>query len=199
MPPIPEEFINYAFRQKIEFIKRIMEKGLDQEALLGFTRHNPAVITCGPAGPNGSVKGVGFIHRDEVIHRSLDLLREELSRPFDPQRAVKFLLEEILVEDKVDFTKMGTLELAKGHTWENVRVNPKVSILFFTPPSTSYEVRASVEIHETGPIWEFVNAVHDVFHRPKKPRDWTKTPVYLFKVEEIYDNSASAMGRKIYP
>ena len=199
MPPIPEEFINYAFRQKIEFMKRIMEKGLSQEVMLGFTRHVPAVITCGPAGPNGSVKGVGFIHREEVIHRSLELLREELSRPFDPQRAVKFFLEEILVEDKVDFTKMATLELAKGHTWENVRANPKASILFFTPPSTSYEVRASVEIHETGPIWEFVNAVHDVFHRPKKPRDWTKTPVYLFKVEEIYDNSASVMGRKIYP
>ncbi|HDM92111.1 MAG TPA: hypothetical protein ENG69_01800 [Candidatus Korarchaeota archaeon] len=199
MQPIPEEFIDYAFRQRRESVRRMLEKGLDHETLLGFTRHSPAIITCGPAGPNGSIKGVGFLHRDEVLPHTLELMREELSRPFDPRRAAEFLLEEILVEDKIDFTKMATLELAKGHTWENVRVNPRATLLFFTPPSTSYEVRVSVEIHEVGPIWEFVNALHDIFHRPKNPRDWSKTPTYLFRVEEIYDNSVRAMGKKIYP
>ncbi len=196
---MPEAFVEYAFRQRVRLIREMASGRVGPGTLLGFTRHNPAIITCGPAGPNGSIKGIGFIHREEVLEETLERMREELARPFDPRRAAEFLLGEIYVEDKIDFGKLTTLELAKGHTWRNLTSGgpARATILFFTPPETSYELRCDVEIHESGPIWEFVNSVHDLFHRPSKPRDWKKTPAYLFKIREIYDNGAEAMGVRI--
>ena len=197
---IPSEFISYAFDERRESLRKLREGKFGPDALIGFTRHNAAVITCGSAGLNGSIKGIGFIHREEYLKDTLRKLREELQRPYDPERALDFLLNEIYVKDRIDFSKLVSIELAKRHTWENLTKGEKeATILFFTPPSISYEVRCEVEIHESGPVWEFVNAVHDVFHRPTKPRDWGKTPVYLFKIREIYDNGERAMGVRIYP
>lgn len=168
--------------------------------MLGFTRHNPAIITCGKAGPNGSIKGIGFIHKEEYLEETLQKLREELKKPYNPRDALNFLLNEIYVREKIDFTKLVSLELAKKHTWTNITGgSSEATVLFFTPPSTSYEVRCEVEVHEDDEVWEYTNAVHDVFHRPKKPRDWSKTPAYLFKIKEIYDNGEKAIGVRIYP
>ncbi len=197
---IPEEFIRYAFEERVAGIRKLAEGRFGPEALIGFTRHNAAIITCGRAGVNGSIKGIGFIHRDGFLQETIEKLREELERPYDPGRALEFLLNEIYVREKIDFTKLVSLELAKRHTWENVTSGSReATILFFTPPSTSYEVRCEVEVHEGDSIWEYTNAVHDVFHRPKKPRDWSRTPAYLFRIREIYDNGEDAMGVRIYP
>jgi len=197
---IPEEFIRYAFEERVEGIKNLLNEKFGPEVLISFTRHNAAVITCGPAGVNGSIKGVGFIHREEFLAETIEKMREELRRPYNPMSAGRFLLGEIYVRDRVDFTKLVSLELARRHTWKNLTEGKKeATILFFTPPSTSYEVRCEVEIHEEGPVWEYTNALHDIFHRPKKPRDWSRTPAYLFKIREIYDNSEDKMGVRIYP
>ncbi len=197
---IPEDFIRYVFEERVEGIKKLADGKFGPEALIGFTRHNAAIITCGKAGANGSIKGVGFIHREEFLPETVEKLRREMQRPYVPKRALEFLLNEIYVREKIDFTKFVSLELAKKHTWENITSgNREATILFFTPPSTSYEVRCEVEVHEDDEVWEYTNAVHDTFHRPKKPRDWNRTPAYLFKIKEIYDNGESAMGVKIYP
>ncbi len=197
---LPEEFIRYAFEERVAGIKKLAEGKFGPEALIGFTRHNAAIITCGEAGANGSIKGIGFIHREEFLSETIGKLREELRRPYNPRRALEFLLNEIYVREKIDFTKFVSLELAKRHTWRNVTSGSReATILFFTPPSTSYEVRCEVEVHEDDEVWEYTNAVHDTFHRPDKPRDWRKTPAYLFKIREIYDNGERAMGVRIYP
>ncbi len=196
---IPEEFIRYAFEERVAGVRKLAEGKFGPDALIGFTRHNAAIITCGPAGVNGSIKGIGFIHRDELLPETIEKLRGEFSRPYDPRRALQFLLNEIYVRERVDFTKFVSLELAKKHTWKNVTSGRgEATILFFTPPSTSYEVRCEVEVYEDGPVWEYANAIHDVFHRPEKPRDWSRTPAYLFKIREIYDNGERAMGMRIY-
>jgi len=196
---IPEEFIEYVFQERVEAIKKMLYGKFDASLLIDFTRHNAAIITYGPAGLNGSIKGIGFIHRDEFLMETLEKMREELSSEYEPEKAGKFLLEEIYVREKIDFTKFITLELARKHTWKNLTEgNKEATILFFTPPSTSYEVRCDVEIHRDDEIWEYANSLHDIFHRPKKKRDWSKTPAYLFKIREIYDNSEDKMGVKIY-
>ena len=74
----------------------------------------------------------------------------------------------------------------------------RATILFFTPPSKSYEVRCDVEIHTDDDVWEYANSLHDIFHRPEKGRNWSRTPAYLFKIREIYDNSEDKMGVRIY-
>jgi len=196
---IPEEFIKYAFEERVELIRKMLEGKFDDSILVGFTRHNAAIITAGPAGINGSIKGVGFIHKDDLLPETLEKMREELRSPYNPMKAGRFLLEEIYVREKIDFTKLISLELARKHTWKNLTEGKKeATILFFTPPSTSYEVRCEVEIHTQGPVWEYANSLHDTFHRPEKPRDWSRTPAYLFKIKEIYDNSEDKMGVRIY-
>ncbi|EDY36346.1 hypothetical protein ABOONEI_2333 [Aciduliprofundum boonei T469] len=67
MRTIPEEFINYAYEERVALIKKMLEGKFDDSILIGFTRHNAAIMTSGPAGLNGSIKGVGFIHKDKIL------------------------------------------------------------------------------------------------------------------------------------
>ncbi|HDD68982.1 MAG TPA: pyridoxamine 5'-phosphate oxidase family protein [Candidatus Korarchaeota archaeon] len=207
MHPLPEKFLNYAFRQRRDFLRRFLEGSISEsEFLVAFTRHTPAIISCGRAGPNGSIKGIGFVQKMKFIEDTVKKAEEFLESVTGLPRgkamrlALKFLLDEVYVEEKIDFTKLSSLELAKGHSWANLNENPRASILFYTPPSISFEVRAKVEVHERGAYWKYVNAIHDVFHAAgnEKRRDWSKTPAYIFLLEEIYDNSVEAMGRRIW-
>ncbi len=196
---IPQEFINYAFEERVEMIRKMLSGNMSNEILIGFTRHNAAIITCGSAGINGSIKGIGFIHKEEYLQETIEKMRKELKSEYDMFRAGKFLLHEIYARDKIDFEKIISLELARKHTWENLKNGEKkATILFFTPPSISYEVRCDVEIHTDDEIWEYANSLHDIFHRPEKERDWSKTPAYLFTIREIYDNGEEKMGIRIY-
>ncbi len=52
---IPEEFIRYAFEERVAGIRKLAGGRFGPEALIGFTRHNAAIITCGKAGINGSI------------------------------------------------------------------------------------------------------------------------------------------------
>jgi hypothetical protein len=94
---------------------------------------------------------------------------------------------------RLDFSVLGTLELARKHTWTNLRANPGVTLSFFQPPAVSFEVRGTVEVHEDGPYHALLNAQHDVYHRPA-PERWPARPAYLVRIREIYDNSASREG-----
>jgi len=109
--------------------------------------------------------------------------------------SARFLRNEIYDERKVDFSLLTSLELAKKHTYENVKAGSDITLLYYMPTSTSYEVRCSVELHEEGPYYDFPNALHDVFHGKRKR--WS--PAYILKINEIYDNSAELMGERIYP
>ncbi|RLE82056.1 MAG: hypothetical protein DRJ52_02890 [Thermoprotei archaeon] len=198
--PLPSKFIKNIFVERKELIKRVIEgKSTREDFLIGFLRHTPAVATYGPAGLNASIKGVGFIVKEEYLETATNIILEQLSRGVDRITALKILLETVYDEDKVDFTKLTSIELAKKHTWVNVLENPEATILFYIPPNITYEVRCTVTIHENDIYWKYVNAVHDLFHGGRKARDWSKTPVYLFHIKEIYDNDPKLMGEKIYP
>ncbi len=194
-----EEFFRYFFHERKALIERMLEGRLRREdTVIGFTRHTPAIVSAGPGGLNASIKGIGIVHKEEYLAESVEkilaYLREH-PRPL-PRTASKFLLEEIYVEEKVDPFKMSTIELAKRHTYENLKSGGEATILFYTPPEITYEVRARARCYEDGPYFQFVNGLHDVFHGLRKRWD---TPVYIFEVTEIYDNHPAKMGEKIYP
>jgi len=113
-----------------------------------------------------------------------------------PRTASRFLLEEIYVEERVDSLKMATIELAKRHTYANLKEGDEATVLFYTPPETTYEVRVRAYCYEEGLYFQFVNGVHDVFHGRRERWD---TPVYIFEIIEIYDNHPAKMGEKVYP
>jgi len=199
MKEIPQEFINYVFKERRVLIEKLLKGEVTkEEILIGFTRHTPAIVSYGPAGLNASIKGIGFIVREEYLGETVKILKEKLQNSLSMREALETLLNFIYREDRVDFTKLSSIELAKKHTWVNVQQNPKVTLLFYTPPDISYEVRCKVSIHLNDDYWRLVNAIHDLFHGGRIIRDWSKYPVYIFKIVEIYDNSPSSMGTKVY-
>lgn len=208
MSHLPERFLDWLYRERAQLIRRqaageSLSRG---ELLLGFTRHSPAVVTCGPAGLNASIKGIGFIPRPEYLEEVLAAYLAHIARGWHPgyQREGLRLLFDLLYSpeaaQRLDFMRLGTLELARGHTYANLQADPRVTLLFFEPPTLSFEVRGRAEIHQEGSLYHrFLNAQHDVFH-PPHPERWAERPAYVFTIEEIYDNSATdeGFGRQIY-
>lgn len=193
---LPEDFIRYVFHERLETVRSMVSGKLaDKEIYLAFTRTSPVVITDGPAGLSGSVKMVGFIPRKEYLDSALEELRT--IRGKSAGEGFRGVIDEFLKvaynEEWIDFTALGGLELAMRHSWVNIRETRRATLLFYTPPTTSYEVRCSVEIHERGPVWEYLNLMHDIFHRvPGEPPG--RHPAYVFRFEEVYDNSATRDG-----
>jgi hypothetical protein len=112
------------------------------------------------------------------------------------QKYLYFDREE--AEKRIDFTKLCTIELGNqypnrpAHMWNFAQNNKRATLLYFTPPVLSYEIRCNFEIHTEGPYFDFTHAVHDAYFG-EDPSE-TDLPVYIFNVEEVYNNSASPKG-----
>jgi len=199
---IPDEFIEFIFRERRRLLeKAVAGKARREDFLIGFLRHTPAVVSYGPAGLNASIKGIGFVVKDEYLKETIDFLMSQRDKVLKkPMEAMRILLEYFYVEEKIDFTKLSTIELARRHTWTNLNVNSEATLLFYVPPSKTYEVRCKATIHMDDEYWKLANLVHDLYHVYPygRERDWRKTPVYVFHIKEIYDNNPAKMGEKIY-
>lgn len=199
---IPKKFIKWAFYERKELVLKMLNNKLTQEdTLVGFLRHTPAIVTHGPAGLNASIKGIGFVVKEEFLKDSVEKLKEALNKNINLKERIRLLLEIVYDDEKVDFYKLSTIELAKKHTWINLQDNNDATILFFMPPSTTYEVRCKATIHTDDLYWEFVNAIHDLFHATPNQyerQEWKEKPVYIFEIKEIYDNNPNIMGEKIF-
>lgn len=205
---IPEPFIQWAYEGRAELIRRQAEgeRVPAHEIFLGFARHNPAIVSSGSAGLNASIKGVGFVPKPQHLPAILDTYLAHIERGWHDGYSLEGLqlLWRLLYgpgcREQIDFTRFGSLELARDHTWTNLRANPRVTLLFYQPPAISYEVRGKAEVHEPGSVFHrLLNAQHDMYHQPY-PERWTDRPAYIFIIEEIYDNSATkeGFGRRIY-
>ncbi|MBI5028966.1 MAG: pyridoxamine 5'-phosphate oxidase family protein [Chloroflexi bacterium] len=199
---IPEQFLKWAFHERAALIRRQAqgEKVPPHEIFLGFTRHNPTIISNGSAGLNGSIKGVGFVPRAEYFDETLARYLEHINRGWREgysQAGLQILMQTMYgdgCDQRIDFSVFGSLELAKKHTYANLHENNQITLLFYEPPATSFEVRGRVEIFEEGSTYHrYVNAQHDVYHKPN-PARWANRPAYLFHIEEIFDNSSTEKG-----
>ena len=206
--PIPGQFIKWAYHGRAELVRQLHagEEISRDSFFMGFTRHTPAIITNGPAGLNGSIKGVGFLPRKEHIGSILDKYKCHIQSPSDENysdRGLKLLHDLFWAEGKdeiIDFSVMGTLELALDHTWHNLQDNDRATLLFYQPPMISFELRCRAEIHTDGEVHQFMNAQHDVYHGSNIEK-WGERPAYLFIIEEIFDNSVgkNAFGKRVFP
>ncbi len=194
------EFFKWHFEGRRNLIRKMHDGQLNrQDMLVGFTRHTPAVVSHGPGGLNASIKGVGVVHKPEFLAETVQRIEEYLHkypRP-QPRTAARFLLDEIYQEEKVDPLRLSTIELARRHTYENLKRGGQATLLFYMPPEATYELRCKATCHHDGLEFRFVNGLHDVFHGRRKT--WDNTPVYIFTIQEIYDNHPDLMGKKIYP
>jgi len=192
---IPQEFIDYVFTKRKKAVEKMIKGELgDKDIFLEFTRATPVVITWGPAGLSGSVKMLGFIPKEEKLKPILTTLREATKKKEKgkPINTMNLILKEIYNEEVIDFNRLGGLEMGFNHSWTNIRSNGKATLLFYTPPITSYEVRCEVRIHEKGELFEYLNILHDLFHIVDRSR--SNYPAYEFIIKEIYDQSATEEG-----
>ena len=203
---LPDKFVRWAYDGRAELVRRQAQG--DQvsrdEVFLGFTRHTPTFISNGSAGLNGSIKGVGFIPKAEYLDEVLDAYLEHIEggwRDGYSEEGLQLLTKYMWGEgckDRIDFSILGSIELALKHSWTNYLENPEVTLVYYQPPAITYEVRGKMEIHRDGKYHKFINAQHDVYHKPNTDL-WQKRPVYVIHIEEIFDNSVgpNAFGTKI--
>ncbi len=204
-----EFFFNWAFRTRAQTVMNIYN-GVEmskEKVFLSFCSHDPALVSYGPAGLNASIKGIGFMPKPEYLEETLEAYIEHI-KTYDPEdkeyskRGLGLLVKYMYgpeAQHRVDFTCIGSLEMAKDHSYRNYKANPQATILFYQPPMISYELRGQMEIHDendTGKreiYQQFINAQHDVYHSPDMNR-WLSYPAYVFRIEEVYDNSATKEG-----
>ncbi len=205
MTKLPVEYVDYIFHAR----RRLLEKLAKGEYLsfekliIEFTRTTPVVVTYGPRGLSGSVKMLGLIPRSEYVEELAE--KAEYYAYEAPRKGLRevarVLLDEFYREELIDLTKLGGLEMAFKHSWWNIKATGEATLLFYTPPDISYEVRCIVEVHEGrgDPYKRYMNALHDLYHKPRHGR--SNYPAYVFIVKEIYDqsNTREGFGRKIYP
>ncbi|MDD4355271.1 MAG: hypothetical protein PHP61_05150 [Candidatus Izemoplasmatales bacterium] len=204
-----ESFFNWAFRTRANTVMKILNKEeMSQEKVfLSFCSHDPALVSYGPEGLNASIKGIGFMPKPEYLEETLDAYIKHI-KSFDPedksysQRGLELLVKYLYgpeAQDRVDFSCIGSLEMAKKHSYANYKANPQATILFYQPPMISYELRGKMEIHDemdSGKreiYQQFLNAQHDVYHHPDMNR-WLRYPAYVFRIEEIFDNCVTKDG-----
>jgi len=172
---------------------------------------------------NGKVVGVGYVLKREKMGGAIKALREHLKATDEEYEAVRedgerlrrlyeehsrrgleLLLRYLYLppseaEGAVDFEKLATVELAKRlpwsskHTWRIVQKSKAACLVFFQPPSTSFEVRGILSVHVDDEYHEFVTLVHDAYHYTP-PEHRVDRPVYVIHVTEVYDNSPTRGG-----
>lgn len=191
-----------------------------EKMFLSFMSHNPIFCSHGPAGLNGSVKGVGFAPKQEYMAAALEDYKAHIAT-FDKgdkeysNRGLDVLIKHLYSEEaeaNIDFSCLYGVEMAYTQSYENFLDNNEASLVFYQPPVISYELKGTMEMIGTryddnadvdpfslDIVQQFVNAQHDAYHHPDISR-WKKRLVYKFTINEIYDKSATGngFGKKIW-
>lgn len=215
-------FYNFAYKKRGQSVKDLAAGKIPshEKMFLSFMSHNPIFISNGPKGLNGSVKGVGFLPKEEFLEEALVGYKEHI-KSFSKEdknysiRGLDVLIKYLYSEEaekNIDFRYLYGVEMAYNNSYANYLENSEATLLFYKPPMLSFEVRGKMELIGTRydkdadvkpedlPILQqFVNAQHDVYHYPNM-EGWKTRLVYRFKIEEIFDKSASpnGWGKKIF-
>lgn len=187
-----------------------------------------AVNEHGVVEVNGKVIGVGYVVKEEYLKEYVEIFEEHLKETDEKygeaghdrtvlkklyqehaRRGLQLLLKYIYLEPEkareiIDFEKLSSIELVKRlsysskHTWSLLQKNRNACLVYFQPPSISYEIRVRVSIHLDDLYYRLVTLIHDAYHYTPPERRGNR-PVYLFHVLEVYDNSPSidGFGRRI--
>lgn len=196
-------FYDWAYAKRCELVDKLVNHTFsdEREMMCGFSRHTPVMITNGPEGLNGSVKGFGFVPKAEFLEEITNALFAVIAKGKDASGSERIKVIQTLIYSqeaslKIDFTKLVSLELARKHTWGNVTGgNNKCTLVYYEPPAISFEVRGVVEIHQDDLYSKYASAMHDVYH--SESTKVNLIPAYLYNIESIFDNSVRHFGKQI--
>lgn len=196
-------FYEWAYVKRCELVEKLVTNTFsdEREMMYGFSRHTPVMITNGPEGLNGSVKGFGFVPKAEFLEEITNSLFEVIAKGKEASgteriKTIQTLIYSSEASARIDFTKLVSLELARKHTWGNVTSgNTKCTLVYYEPPAFSFEVRGEVEIHQDDLYSKYASAMHDIYH--SESTQVKLIPAYLYNIESIFDNSVRCFGKQI--
>ena len=130
-----ENFFKWAFdtRGKTVIALNNGEDISKEKMFLSFCSHDPAFVSNGPAGLNASIKGIGFLPKPEYLEETLEAYLKHIDT-FDPEdksyskRGLELLVKYMYgpeARERIDFTCIGSLEMAKKHSYANYKANPE--------------------------------------------------------------------------
>ena len=82
-------FFDWAFDSRARTVMKIYngEQMSMEKMFISFCSHEPAFVSYGPAGLGASVKGVGFLPKDEYLEQTLEIYLKGISKnPFGQRK-----------------------------------------------------------------------------------------------------------------
>ncbi len=215
------EWNYYPRRRLIEEMLTGEARVSPEKLALEFTRHNPVLVTAAPLDGgirvNGKVVGCGYVVKPGYIGETVKAFEEHIAASDEAYeaargdrealrrlymehaaRGARLMLRYIYLprgeaEERVDFEKLATVELAMKETWRIVQKSRAASLVFFQPPTVSFEVKGTLTVHVGDEYHRLVTLIHDAYHYTP-PEHRGERPVYILHVEEVYDKSATPTG-----
>ncbi len=202
MAEIPKHCLEWLVESRRRYLKRLMSG----EPLTYFSAHLPVVATWteGEEFPNMTAKGIGLLPRGNLLHHFIDLFQETLEKVRDMRWSeswgirVDTLFKLYSDVENFDPSKLGGLEIFEGRTLQNLRRNPRASLLYAGIKEDegkvgyiSFQVNAEVEIvGKDNDCYRFLLLGRKLFEFDKFHLYQPDYPFgYIFKVKEVRDKS----------
>ncbi len=173
--PLPKEFAQWQLSTRLKGLKIFIgqEKGAPN-----FSPHSVVMSTWAPGTDfpaNSCIKGLGMVPRADLLPDLYAKIMKLIGRSYDegPENTFKervgFLLD--LYSDPSNFDEMilSSIEMFKKRTYENVLKDCRSNLLFYDY-TTGYSIMFNVVselVERDDHFYNYVSAVHDLFHLPK--------------------------------
>lgn len=189
---LPDPFWEWQVRTRLANVNFFLEGKGEHD----FSVHTGYMATVGTPGsfPVGAAaKGIGLLPQGDLVALAKEietLVAKALAQGERETREerLRYLLR-LYTEVPLDRRVLTTVELYGKGTWRNVLWDPRCTVLFSSLRGTSYAVNGVVEIHPPGgPVYRFVEALHDLFHLPRGGRR-EHPAVYRIWAAEVWDKT----------
>ncbi len=206
---VPDIYVERFFKSRRLLVEKMIKVNdlstLELDIIKASTLLSPMVATCGPAGPNVAPFMVTFLVKEEFLDEAVEELKRIREKYWGKGGMVygvasRFLLNYVYNPEKADILRLASHLMSRGHTFTNIKATGKATLgMLFPPDEGALELRTDAEIVEEGPLYEYVNLLHDLMHAvPQGHASHPWYPAVIFTVREIYDNSYRALGKLIF-
>ncbi len=196
---LPADFLQWQSEARTEIFSRLKMHGAS--AVKTQPAHLPVLATTGigtfPA--NMTTKGVGLVPRPDLLEHFTTLFIETRDKTSGQASSATLSLRVEAAQSFYGATKnfdaslLGGLEIFEGRTTQNVRRNPRASLLYTgkAPHYPSYQFNVTVSIIDAdSPYYRFLRAARELFAFDSFHIPQTRYPFgYLFHVAEVLNKT----------
>lgn len=207
---IPKRFLDWMVTSRVKFLTDMREG----KPTRYFSAHLPVMATWRNGDPfpvNMTVKGIGLIPREAVLHDYIDIFESVLADartlPWHESLGKRLGAVTKLYSNPENFDPcmLGGLEIFEGSAFANLRENPRASLLYVGMSQTagrmeyiSFQINGNVEIlQKDNSYYRYLLASRKLFefdsfhiYQPDYPFG------YLIRVSEVKDKSPWSRAQK---